>query len=422
MICQELARQIAELKSTEIAPEIIEAARYVFLDWLGCSLAGARDMVDLRRAENVAQVAAGRPEATLIGPNRRTDMRHAVLANGIVGRTLSLFDTIGPTGMAAGVAVIPAALSLTEKHGRSGLDFLAAVVAGYEAAAYLGRIRSKPTCVTCSNGQIESCAAAAASARLLGLKADATASAMAMSWSPRVAPPALNGVLSACAAAGEAIQPWAAAYGGDVPCEHVVEVRTSACLSWRALRTRNVRLHTSDINTHAAVDAALELKAAYRLHPEDIQTIEVYVSLQAIQDTGGDLDTVESLRRSIPYCLALVFLRGRLGPGEVSRQYLLKAPVGWLMSNTTVQPDRKFSDGSRGARVVVRTRYGSTCERTVLNPRGSVENPASPSDIEAKFKCLTAPVLSAEMASTLSGRVLALDRLPNTDGLFVGLS
>lgn len=422
---RDLARQIAELDSAAIAPETVIAAKYVFLDWLGCAIAGAQDEVNPRRDLDLAELAGDRPEATLIGSNRRTALCYAALANGIVGRTLCLFDTIGTAGMVVSAAVVPASLSLSEKHGRSGLHFLTAIVAGYEVATYLERNRSKPTCATCSNGQIESCAAAAASARILELNADATANALAMAWSQPVAPPALNGVLSACAAVGKAADHWAVPYGADATCNNVVEVPANACLAWSALRSRNVRLHAADIDTHAAIDAALELKVAYRLHPEDIEAIEVYVSSQAIADTAsGDPGTVQSLRQNIPYCLALVFLRGRLGPGELSLQNLLKAPVGWLMSNTTVHSDKRFSDGlsgPRGARVVVRTRYGSTCERTVLNPRGSFGNPVSPREIEAKFECLTTPVLSAEISSMLSRRVLALDDLTNINGLFVGV-
>lgn len=426
MIWRELAKEVVGLDSAMITKEAVNEAKYVFLDWLGCAIAGTQDTVSLRRALNRVEWAGGRPEATLIGFDRRTSLYSAVLANGIVGRTLGLFEAIGPSGLLVCSSVVPASLSLTEKHGRAGHDFLAAIVVGYEVAAYLGRIQSSLARAIGSNGQIESCAAAAAAAWILGLNIDAAASALAMAWSQPVAPPALNGVLAACAAEERAIYPPAAWFGSDAACESISEAPAGGSLHWDALRYRHVRLHAVDRNVHAAVDAALELKMAYRLHPEDIEAIEVHLSSQSIAgNPSGDPDTVQGLQRSIPYCLALAFLRGRVGPGEFSLQNLLKAPVGWLMANTAVQEDKIFSEDpacAHGARVIVRTRYKTAHENIVLNPRGSVENPVSQAEMEDKFRYLITTSFSAEMASLLISRVLALDNLQDINGLFSDLS
>lgn len=424
---QELAGQLVDLKPAGLPGATVEEAGYLFLDWLGCSIAGTCEWDSFTPSGllNLEQVGGTGPEATLIGVNRRTSVCHAALVNGIVGHALGLVDTVGPAAMPVSAGVIPASLSLAEKYGRSGPDFLTAVVAGYEVAEYLDRHRSESACTDCSNRQIESCAAAAAAARVLGLEASATASALAMAWTQSVAPPALNGVLSACAAAHLPTRSPTAQHDTDARHGKPLQPSAGPSLSWGAPGRRYVRLHAADVNTHAAIDAALELKRTYRLHPEDIEAIEVHVSPQAIRDASRDrVDTLQELRRSIPYCIALTFLRGRVGLGELSMRNLLKAPVGWLMSNTTVQSDERPIEGlsSRSAaRVVVRTRYGTSCEHTVTHPRGSPGNPARPEDIEAKFRHLTASCLSDESASTLTRRVLGLEALSDLGELFSGI-
>lgn len=421
-----LAKEADELRSFPLDEKTIQSAKIAFLDWLGCVIAGSRHLTPLAYALHGTAAAGDPAEATLIGSGRKTLASHAVIANGTGGRLLDVCDTIGPCGILASPAIMPAALSLSEKHSKSGRQLFEAIIVGYEVAANMDRLRPDGADMTCVNRRIEAVAAAAASARILGLDTHAMAGAMQTAWLQGLSPPALSGMLSAYAAqAGVESSATERSDAGVMPRSEAA-VLSGISFAGDSLAHRHVRLHAGAHGFQAAVDAIIELRSEYRLHPEDVAGIEAYVPAKALaEDAGMNPGSMQALQKSIPYCLALAVIKGHLGPDEFFLQNLLKAPVGWLMSNTETRVNEVRSDGSssrsEGARVVVQTRYEAAYEKTVTHPRGTFENPASLAEIENKFRILTAPAISEEAASSLLERIRLFGDETCVKGLFAGL-
>lgn len=408
-----LASRSRGLVPEDIAATVLEDAALAVLDWLACAIAGTQRLPDLLQFPDDHGPAAA-AEATLVGCGHRVPLRQAVRINAGLGSTEQLCDFLEPGGITAGAALIPAALALAEKLSLSGAEFLSAVAVGYEVAAYLSSARAMPVGSMDATEQIAACAAAATAARLMKLGSCATAQALDIACSTQAVRPAASLALEACLAAQSR--------DGSIE-RSPLRPGPDETGRWRgdALSSRQVRLHASTSHTWSAIDALLALKLAYRLHPEDLEAIEVHTFARAAAEGANTSpDTEAELRQSIPYCLAMVLLRGQVLSPELSSRFLLKAPVGWVMTNTIVKQDPRFMS-AHGARVIVRTRYGNTLESTVEHARGSMENPASSADVVAKFKALVSSALSPGTAEELAQRIFSLPQLPNVQGIFTGI-
>lgn len=178
-----MARAIAGLPASDLPPEAIAKARLCLYDFIGCAFE-ARDKPWSRQALAMAPpLPSSTPgAATIIGSPGAFTAGDAAFANAVMGHGLVREDMHAPSISHLGVVVLPTLLALCRQRRVTGAAFLAAVVAGYEAGAQIGRAvvdsdlarLRRPTGIT---GPI---AAAAAGAYLLGLDAAQCTSAIAL--------------------------------------------------------------------------------------------------------------------------------------------------------------------------------------------------------------------------------------------------
>src|SRR5262249_58552613 len=100
----------------------------------GCARGGRGTPLARIAADAVTEDGGG--PATVIGTRRRAAPGRAAFANAMAANALDYDDT-GATGH-PGSTVIPVALAVAEARGRSGAEFLAATLAGYEVWIRIG--------------------------------------------------------------------------------------------------------------------------------------------------------------------------------------------------------------------------------------------------------------------------------------------
>src|SRR5215475_12548962 len=147
-LVKQIAERILEFDSKSIPDDVLQHAKFLILDSVGCALA-AREEHAFERALHTFEAIGGNADCTIIGSKRRMPVTNAV------------------------------ALSVGEKQQSSGLDVIASVIAGYELYCRLQDIivgRGPWDHVTAS-----ALAAPAIAGRLLKLDADQLANAMALS-------------------------------------------------------------------------------------------------------------------------------------------------------------------------------------------------------------------------------------------------
>ncbi|WP_179045427.1 MmgE/PrpD family protein [Sphingobium lactosutens] len=112
------------------------AVRRILIDWLGVAVAGSAEPVaKLMRAEFGPDAGA----ISLIGARTRASVANAALINGTAGHALD-YDDIQPFVGHPGAVVVPAALAVGEALGADGELFVRAIIAGYDAAHFVGSL------------------------------------------------------------------------------------------------------------------------------------------------------------------------------------------------------------------------------------------------------------------------------------------
>ncbi len=158
----------------------------------------ARERLTLLLADMAAVCAAGRPvpaceiaaeyaqslnpaaQATALFDGRRVGVAGAAFANGVLANALDFDDGHRLTKGHPGAVIIPAALAVGQLVDASELEFLTAVVIGYEVAIRAGIALHRRDASYHASGAWGGVGAAAAAARLLGLDRTATLAALGL--------------------------------------------------------------------------------------------------------------------------------------------------------------------------------------------------------------------------------------------------
>ena len=130
-ITGQLAQYMQEARYRSLPPAVAEASKHRILDTLSAMVSGAR----LKPGEMAIQYVrslGGAYEASVLATDLKTSAVNAALANGMFGHADETDDFEGVTRAHPGCAVVPAALAMAEREGRSGEELMRAVVLGYD--------------------------------------------------------------------------------------------------------------------------------------------------------------------------------------------------------------------------------------------------------------------------------------------------
>src|SRR5580765_1944885 len=130
-ITGQLARYMVEARSRNLPPEVAREAKHRILDTLAAMVSGAR-LKPGEMAIRYARAQGGVAEATVVATDLRTTAVNAALANGMFAHADETDDFEPVTKAHPGSAVVPAALAMAEREGRSGTELLSAVTLGYD--------------------------------------------------------------------------------------------------------------------------------------------------------------------------------------------------------------------------------------------------------------------------------------------------
>jgi len=427
-----IAARSAAVEYGALPEEIVAVARQCLLDWFAVTLAGAReDLSGIIAAE--AALEGGDGIATLVGRGRKAPQLLAALVNGAASHALDYDDVhlsyIGhPT-----VAILPALLALGEARGASGRDIVAAFVAGYETICRVG------VCVAPGHYALGfhatatagSFGAAAACARLMGLDAERTATALGIAGTQaaglksmfgtmckplHAGKAAENGLLAARLAARgftsradviECAQGFAATHGPDFHPEAALAEPPGGYY----LRGNLFKYHAACYLTHAAIECARAIAQRKGFVAEKVRSILLRIDRGAdsvcnIKAPHTGLEAKFSLRFTIALALAGIDTAslGTYSDARTAdpRLVALRDKVeiafmdGWSTSRSQIEVT--LADGS-----VLAAEHDSGIPAADVAAQGR--------RIETKFTSLAAPVLGEDGADRLRDAVAVLGEL-----------
>jgi 2-methylcitrate dehydratase PrpD len=420
-----------ELVATDIPEEAREAARHCLLDFLGCALAGSREPLTSILVDSVVR-QEGAVEASLIGRSERATRLGAALVNGAAGHALDFDDTHTTMTGHPSVPVLPALLALGETEGVSGLRLSTALVTGIELECRLGALLGADHYQKGfhGTGTLGTFGAAAGCAQMLGLDesgwlhavglAGTQAAGLKASFGTMAKPlhagrAASAGLLAALLARGgftghgqiiETSQGFAATQATRVPDPALLDAYRHRFL----IRDTLFKYHAACYLTHAAIEAANDLRARHGIEPATLDGLEVHVSplvldVCNITEPTTGLEGKFSLRATV--ALALLGEDTR-NPATYSDASMADPRLVAVRDRVTVRTDDSLVPTQ--ARVVVRTgtrRVEAVADTGVPAP----DLGAQRERLLHKFRVLAAPALGGAGAERLSDAVLRIDEL-----------
>ncbi len=446
-----LAKFLANLTFEDIPPKTLTQVKAAFLDSLGCGLFGST-LVWSQKVNALVKEMGGKGEATLWANQFRGPAANVALGLGTMIHSFD-FDDYHNAKLHPGAVVVPAALAIAEREGSSGKEFLAAVVAGYEAMIRIslatgpGASRQKGWHLTGTCGTF---GAAAAAGKLLRLDRQGMASALGMAgtqsaglWaftadgseSKRFHPgrSAQSGIMAAllaqrgyrgptqileakdggfCQATSDSfnLERLTVGLGKKFEAEDVVLKPYSCCGS-----------------LHSTIDATRALAQTHKIKPQEVAKIRVHNSQVVKLQCGFEYEPMGPLQAqmSLQYCTAISLLDGQVLVDQFREERLSDPKVLDLAHRVEFVLDPEIDaiyPEKFASKVEIVLKDGRSLWLRVDSPKGSPENPMTSEEAAEKFKTLARTAKGEGAISSILDYQKNLERLPNLLPLIAQLS
>jgi 2-methylcitrate dehydratase PrpD len=382
------------------------------------------------------------PESSVLGSGLKLPAANAVMLNSMMAHSLELEDHHSHKRSLnhPGVCTIPAALAIAERDGRSGSDFLTAVVLGYEIGSRLSAATRLGT-LNLQRGFHESSvigpfSAATAAGKLAGLGADVLARAYGIcgglaagsmefksseAWSKRlqVGNAGRCGVMAAELAAGGFTGPPTVFEGKHGFFHSYVHegnydlsgVADGLGRSWDINFIQYKPFACAGV-LHSAVTAAAAARERHGLDPERVARVEVRTAARLIEEyaepAGRKAAPENSVgaQFSLQYAVAVMLVRGRALLAEFSPQVIADPLVLRVAKRVVPVADAAIGAGWPGddpTELAVATDDGARYVVRVEQAKGDLNDPVTDAELDAKFRELTAPYLSPARQEAVIG-------------------
>jgi 2-methylcitrate dehydratase PrpD len=422
----------------DLPDDVIELARQCILDTIGVMVAGAREPVAIAVLEQAVE-DGGAAQATVIGHDCRLPLRAAALVNGTAGHALDYDDCNLTMSGHVSIVVLPAVLALAEHRRASGRDLINAFVAGFETACRIGSTVAPGHYDRGfhATGTIGAFAAAAGSARIMGLNADATANAFGIAGTMAAGLKCLFGTMCKPFHAGRAAENglYAAQLSsrGLQARDDVLECRQGFAASFAPhfspdmvdtppprgfhIRHNLFKYHAACYGVHGAIECARLL--GQRIGP-DIggirrMTLEVAVENDKTCNIPTPRRAAEA-RFSLRHCVAMVLAGHDTGVAEAYGDPSLSDPrVAQTRDKIAVSlvPGIDIAD----SRLIAEMADGTTHRIEFDATKPANDLALQRQRLSAKFDTLVQPVLGAERSCRLRDTILRLDAMNDVSEL-----
>ena len=432
-----LAAFAASIELDRVPAHVVERTKDLVLDHLGVSLYGT--VLPWTRMVRDFVIAEGGAPQSSIYASQHVPMRAAALVNGAAAHAIELDDTHDESLSHPGSVVIPAALAVAEHLDRSGSDFLAAVIAGYDAQCRVGSaighdllsrgFHPPSTCGVYG--------ATAAAGRLLDFDTSTMVSAIGSATSMisgtlqftedpagtmikrlHTGLPAERGVMSALLAQKGFLGPrqgvegrygFARVFTGRQDLDRI----TSELGQRFEVERITVKLYACCKLFHSMLEAIGNCRDERAFDAEDVVAIE-RCGPRLMIDThmGYRPASTMAAQYSLPYACAAAIVLDPASPESFDVDVLGRRDV--LRIADLVQPvidkdlealfPRKMGGGVR-----IRLRDGTELTSTVIESRSSPDRPIGRADVQRKFAQLTSGLMSEAHQREIMRAVAALD-------------
>ncbi len=416
---QEITRTLARYVVDSEWPDLPAAVRHEgtrsFLNWFGCAIGGCRHET-VEKAYAVRALHSGPKQVTLIARGQSADVLTGAFMNGISAHVYDFDDgqprntNINPTA-----AVAPAPLALAEYLGSCGADMLHALILGLEVECRIANaVFASDNARWFTNSTTGVFGAAAAAGKLLRLNeqqmtwalgiAATQSSGLRVSFgtmckSFNCGRAAENGIMSALLAqrgftssnrAIEAPRGFAQVFlPGSDPSPITERLGETYEVSYNIYKP-----FACGVVLHAAIDACIQARKTHDMDPAAVSRVIVRVHPIVTQITAipAPATGLES-KFSVFHAAAVALLDGAAGEAQFGDARAADPEVIALRSKVEALPEPAFRRDQAHVRIVMAD--GREHDTVIEHARGTLDNPLSDADLEAKFRGQARGILTA---------------------------
>lgn len=395
-----------------LSMEIRDRAKQSLLDYIGVSIAGAH------ASEKMSKLCAACREEHggffAIGGGCGVSLKDAVFLNGLFAHAFDLDDGANAGIVHLGSPIFSLLIPLAAKYESSGDRLIESAILGYEVAWTLAysiqpghKLLGYHATGTC--GML---GAIIAGSHLLGFSRDERFRAFSTGCV------SAGGTLKVLEDASE-LKPYNVAKasllalvslqmakaGFEVPVDamsgdrgflkmmagsEIIKIKPFLLDGRCAITRTYTKPYAACRYCHPAIEAAISLARDEGVSALDVERIEVRTYELAVRGHDHtDIQGISSAKMSIPYGVAVGYLRGRAGLSEYAEDAVRDPEVLSLCSKVSVEMDIDFSAAfpeKTVAVVRVIAHDGRVLERRVDHPLGEPENPLGLKGVRRKFR------------------------------------
>jgi 2-methylcitrate dehydratase PrpD len=433
-----LARIVNSIRYESLTPVAEKHAKMILASTLASAAAGSA-IESVKIVRDLAKDEGGKPEATLWFDRMKLPVTAAARVNAMQSDASASDDSDLRNVAHIGTCLTAVGLAMGERVGASGKEFLAAMVAGYEAAGRIGEALAASSDGQRNGGAISGSigrgfhasaivafGGTVAAGRLLKLNDEQMAQAISTtattvgglsistnSWAREyhAGNAALTAVNSALAASrGYAVNPdmlessggFLRVFAGGTVDARAIERELNG--DYQIARYLAVKLLPGAHALHPAVEAAVNAVRDGRVKPDDVAKILVAgPQSELAASSRAPKDTIEAIH-SLPYYVASAVADRDFSWKNADPEMIKRPEVIRLIGVVEQGFDAKPYQWPWGARVDILTKSGQSFSSTVDAPRGSAPRGIEWRDIDAKYRALMvqSPLTAARREQALN--------------------
>ena len=436
VITQILANFVATHPSRGWSDAVDHEAHRTFMNWLGCAVGAAQHEAACAALAAINLLEPAK-QASVLGRRDKVDMASAALINGITSHTFDFDDTHLKTIIHPAGPVASAVLAMAEHLGNSGREVIDAIVIGIDVSCRVGNAMypdhyDRGWHITGSTGTL---GAAAACARLLKLDVQKTAMALGIAASQPIGMREQFGTMTKPfhpgGAARAGLMSALLAKSGFTSSPKAVEAprgmmqTISAKNDWKEITHdlgerfeitfNSYKPFACGIVIHPSIDACAQLRQQGVL-PDQIERIELKVHSLVLELTGKK-EPQDGLQAkfSVYHGCAAGLTFGCAAEDEFSDAIVNRPDMVALRRKVVATVDDSIDEASADVTAVLLD--GRRVHVFVEHAIGSLKNPMSDAQLEAKFRGMSDPILGAGRTSQLIHASWAIGKAANVKSL-----
>jgi 2-methylcitrate dehydratase PrpD len=418
---RKLAEFIHDLTWEALPEEVRNTVPLRVLDLVSVAVGAVHDpLVEQAREALSSLFGSENGKAKIWGENGNYPPVPAAMINAMHAHTLELDDVHTASKTHGSASLIPAAWACAQALGKSGKEFLLAVVCGYETVNRVGmafgvsshRNRGWHATATCG---VFGCAAACA--KLLNLDTDQIVSALGLAGTQSSGVWAFLGdgsnckVLHTARAAADGMEAAFLAKAGMTGPEHIFEAKDGGLLTAMSdggdlkklsaglgtvyeILNMDMKPYPCCRSAHGVIDAAFEIRkellkkadlerTSLEKQIADIRQVQIETYLVgykqcAVSEGCLNPKTTLDAKFSTPYAAAAALLYGKISMKEFELEVVEGTEIQRLLHKVHVEPADEFTKQYPkhwGCRMKVLQQDGTGYEKEIRDPSGSIARP-----------------------------------------------